>query len=584
MAVRTAGERIWRRDKAPRAPDCHARRSDEAGESAVKRARNDSCATLAFLALTLLITACAGAAPPSAPQDLSAAMQPKRGGVLHLPVTGTNASLNPYIASGSPATLPDTIYEKLLARDAQPGVNWAEHQKLMPWLAERWERTDPNTYVFQLRKDVTWHDGKPLTAADVTHTFNHLKEARTLTVAARVRNIRSIEVADPHTVRLITTTPNPDFLTEDVLYIGISPKHLQEEGKQLETSALGTGPFKLKNFDKTAGWTVARNEAYRMKDLPYLDGVAGHYISDRGTITAGVVAGNLDVMNVGDKPQLDTALGIKSELTFEKFYGNNGYGIFLAMDKPPFDDIRVRQAMNLAIDRQDMITKGAFGDGIPNPPGFAGWVKSRAIPQEELVKLPGYNPATRQQDIARAKQLLGESGHRNIQAKMSFSADATNARPIAEVGAAQLKELLGFDITLQPLDRATLGKVEQEGTYELHVHSFGRGRNDFLQGLHSKGTLNKRGPYDPDLDAVVEKYVAEFDDAEAGRLARQLQKALYDKAYFIGAIERAIYTVYQPWVHDFMNNYGGNPIPYWTPPAIWLDVDMLPAAWRAERP
>lgn len=536
-----------------------------------------------LLVPVLLTAACAGAVPTPPTQERQA-MQPKQGGVFHLPVTGANASLNPYIASGSPTTLPDTIYEKLLARDAQPGVNWSEHGRLIPWLAEKWERTDPNTYLFRLRKDVSWHDGKPMTAEDVIHTFTYLKDTRGLTDTARVRNVRSIEAPDSHTVRLVTAAPNPDFLRDDIIQIEITPKHLIAEGKQLETSALGTGPFTLKQFDKTAGWTVARNEGYRLKDLPYLDGVAGHYIGDRGTMTAGMAAGQLDVMNVADKPQLETALAIKSELTYEKFYGGNGYGIFFAMDKPPFDDFRVRQAINLAIDRQDMITKGAFGDGIANPPGVAGWIKSRALPQEELLKLPGYNPATRQQDLARAKQLLAESGHRTIQVKLSFSGQATNARPIAEVGAAQLKEHLGMDVTLQPLDRASLGKAEQEGTYELHVHSLGQGRSEMHQWMHSKGALNKRGPYDPELDVLIEKYVAEFDDAEMGRLSRQVQKLLYDKAYFVGAIERAIYTVYQPWVHDMMNNYGGNPIPYWTPPMLWLDVDLLPANRKAEKP
>ena len=207
-----------------------------------------------------------------------------------------------------------------------------------------------------------------------------------------------------------------------------------------------------------------------------------------------------------------------------------------------------------------------------------------AIPQEQLLKLPGYNPATRQQDIAQAKQLMAEAGQRNIAVKLSFGADATNARPIAEVGAAQLKEHLGMEVTLQPLDRASLAKAVQEGTYELHVDNLSQGRSDMYQSLHSKGLLNKRGPYDPELDVLLDKYVAEFDQAQAQRLHQQIQKLLYDKNYIVGAIERAIYTIYQPWVHDFMNNYGGNPIPYWQPPMIWLDTDMLPGNRKTEKP
>jgi peptide/nickel transport system substrate-binding protein len=541
---------------------------------------------LASLLAALAATACASAAPPpTATQGQpQTAQQPKRGGVLRLPVTGSNASLNPYIVSGSPSTLPDAVYERLLGRDVKPGVNWSEEEKLGPGLAEKWDRSDQNTYTFNLRKDATWHDGKPFTADDVIYTFNFLKDAKSLPASARVRNVKSIEALDPYTLRVITVTPAPDFLKEDILNIYVASKHVAAEGKELETAAIGTGPFKLKQFDKTAGWTSVRNDAYWMKGVPYLDGVAGHYISDRGTMTAAMAVGNLDVMNLGDKPQLESALGVKPDMTAEKFYGANGYGIIFALDKPPFSDVRVRRAINLAIDRQDMIEKGAFGDGIANPPGIAGWITSLAMPQEDLLKLPGYNPATRQQDVALAKQLLAESGVGKIQAKLSFSGEATNARPIAEVAASQLKDVLGMELTLAPLDRATLAKVEQDVSYEMHVGNFSRGRSDYQQKLHSKGSLNKKGPYDPELDAILDKYVASFDEAETQRLSRQMQRLLYDKAYFIGAIERGIYTVYQPWVHDFLNNYGGNPIPYWSPPITWLDIDALPANRKSEKP
>jgi len=516
-------------------------------------------------------------APPAAP---------RRGGVFHLPISGTNANLNPYSSGGSLANLNNTIYEPLVARDLKLGERWIESGKVAPWLAERWDQPDQNTYIFSLRKDVTWHDGKPFTAEDVLHTFNYLKENRgKVTDAARVSNVQSVVATDPYSVRVTTAKPNPDFLRDDMIEIEVIPKHLLQEGKQLETSAIGTGAFRLKQFDKTAGWTVVSNDTYWRRGLPYLDGVAGHYMGDRGTMIAAFVAGEIDAMNPEDKVQFETVRGLKPDLKFDKFHGTYSNGLIFALDKPPYGDIRIRRAINLAVDRQDMVAKASFGDGIINPPVSYGWRKGWAMPQEELLKLPGFNPATKQQDIAEAKRLLAEAGYPNgFQAEVNFSAASTNPGPIAQVLASQLRPL-GIALTLRPLDRASNAQAELDGAYELRVEGEnGQNRRNLLDRLHSKGLLNKRGLNDPELDVLLERLVVEFNEDEAKRLHQQIQRRLYDQAYFISTFERTAYTVYQPWVYDLLHNYGANTVAYWTPPIVWMDGDQMPEKRRLEKP
>lgn len=544
------------------------------------------------LSLVGVVAALACSAPQAPSADSGAlvrsepsGLQPKRGGVFHVPVSGNNPNLNPYNVSGAPLNLFNTIYEPLVAREVRPGVNWQENPQIVPWLVERWEQRDPNTYVFQLRKGVAWHDGQPFTAADVVHTIEFLKQNRGKFLdAGRVENIASVQATGADTVTVITSKANPDFLKDDLLEMEIVPKHVAEQGK-LETAAIGTGPFRLKQFDSVTGWTVTRNDNYRTKDLPYLDGVAGHYLSDRGAMTAGFAAGSLDVMNPEDKVQFETVQGIKPDLKFERFYGNYGFGLYFAMDQPPFNDIRVRRAMNLAVDRQDMIVKAAFGDGIVNPPGTYAWRKGWSMPQEDLLKLPGYNPSTRQRDIEEAKRLLAEAGYPNgLSAKISYSGASTNPKPIAEVITSQLRPL-GLNFTLVPLDRATRAQAERDEAYELYILGMrGDNRSEIQERFHSKGALNKKGPKDPELDAIIDKLQVEFDDGKARQLHQQYQRRLYDQAYFLGAFERASYTVYQPWVHDVLNNYGANIIPYYTPPQLWMDVDQMPANRKAEKP
>ena len=538
------------------------------------------------------LAAAACAAPTQPPADQpdqvrqQAATQPaKRGGVFHIPVSGNNSNLNPYNFSGSTQNLSNPIYEPLIIRDASPGNNWYEDQKMAPGLAESWDTPDRNNFIFHLRKNATWHDGQPFTAKDVVHTITFLKENRgKVNDSQYAANVAKVEAVDDYTVKLTTTSPDPDTLS--ALYqVEITAKHVADAGKQLENVAIGTGPFILKDFKTESGFTVARNPNYWLKDMPYLDGIAGHYISDRGTVIAGFAADNLDVMNAEDKVQFGTVQQIKPTATYERFYGQYSYGPFFALDTPPFNDVRVRRAMSLTFDRQDGITKAAFGEGVVNPPAIYGWKKGFAIPQEELLKLPGYNPDTRQQDIAEAKRLMAEAGFPNgFSVKLSYGSASTNPKPIAEVFAASLQPL-GINFSLIPLDRAGAAQADRDENFEMYIlgTSSRDTRADLYERFHSKGVFNKRGPKDPELDAILEKYQTEFDIPTAQKLAQQFQRRLYDQAYFIGAFERASYTIYQPWVHDVLNNYGANPIPYWNPPRAWMDVEAMPQGRRNEK-
>jgi len=520
-------------------------------------------------------------------------VEPKYGGVFHIPVSGNNANLNPYSVGGAPINLFNPTMEPLIARDAKPGVNWWEHQRMVPWLAERWEQPAPTTYVFHLRKGVSWHDGQPFTSADVVHTIKFLQDGKGRYLdAGRTLNIASVEATDQFTVKITTLRANPDFLTDDIYNIEMAAKHVADAGKQYETTLVGTGPFVLKDFDTTTGWKVARNPNYWMKasagsgqGLPYLDGIAGHYMTDRGTMMAAFAAANIDAMNPEDKVQFETVQGFRNDLKYEKFYGTYGYGLLFALDQAPYNDIRVRRAINLVADRQDMVQKAAFGDGVINPPGVFGWKKGWALPQEELLKLPGYNPATKQQDIAEARRLLNEAGYGSgFSAKVGFSGASTNPRPIAEILTSQLKPL-GISFTLVPHDRATRAQVERDDAFELYIWGLnGDSRSATYERLHSKSGSNKKGPKDAELDALIDKLQVEFNEAEAQRLYQAIQRRLYDQAYFIGAFERASYTVYQPWVYDMLNNYGANTIPTWHPPIAWMDLDIMPANRKGEKP
>src|SRR5205823_6624263 len=144
----------------------------------------------------------------------------------------------------------------------------------------------------------------------------------------------------------------------------------------------------------------------------------------------------------------------------ETFPQNNSYSVFTHVDRPPFSDIRVRRALHLAIDRQAMVSTITFGQGIINPPGLNGARKGGwTLPQDGLLKLPGYRqPKT--QDLAEAKRLLAEAGHPNgLRAKLSYNTSITQSPALAEVLTNQLGAA-GINLTLQPMEDASYRKLE----------------------------------------------------------------------------------------------------------------------------
>jgi len=174
-------------------------------------------------------------------------------------------------------------------------------------LAERWSWQDNyRNLVFFLRKDVKWHDGKPFSSKDVKYTFDMLREAPEATAKLRINprkdwyaNIEHVEAADAHTVVFRMKRPQPSLLM--MLASGYTPIYAAHiPPAQYRTSCVGTGPFKVKEWRKGEFVEYVRNPDYFVKGRPYLDGLKFVVIVERGTRTAAMQAGQLDVAFPGE--------------------------------------------------------------------------------------------------------------------------------------------------------------------------------------------------------------------------------------------------------------------------------------------
>src|SRR3989442_7603691 len=227
-------------------------------------------------------------------------------------------------------------------------------------LAERWSWQDSyRKLVFFLRKDVKWHDGRPFSATDVKYTFDLLHEGPDAPAKLRFNpqrdwyaNVEAIDVPDPQTVVFRLKRPQPSVLL--MLASGFTPIYAAHvPAASYRTGCVGTGPFKVKEWRKGEVVEYAKNADYFVKGRPYLDGLRYLIITERGTATAAVQAGPVDVAVPGEtpKPIADQFKKAVPQLAITTVGTSVVDHLIVNTPKPPVDHVKVRQALSRAIDR-----------------------------------------------------------------------------------------------------------------------------------------------------------------------------------------------------------------------------------------
>src|SRR4249920_3017083 len=325
-------------------------------------------------------------------------------------------------------------------------------------LAEKWSWQDGyRNLVFFLRKGVKWHDGQPLTSRDVKFTFDVVREAPDVQAKLRLNprkdwyaNVEAIEAPDPSTVVFRLKRPQPSILM--MLASGQSPVYpahvpLAEQ----RTRCVGTGPFKLKEWRRGELVEYVKNPDYFVKGRPYLDGLKYFIIGERGTRTAAIQAGRLDVSGPGEttKNIADQLKAAVPSMVITRVGSLTSPNLLVNHSRPPFNDVRVRRAVDLAIDREGYIKgvlQGAAVQGaalVPKP--FGSWGLSEA----DLVQILG-KPEGRK---AAAKKLLAEAGYGPAN-PLRFETQTRAIATYVDLASYVVNELkqVGVEITVKSLD------------------------------------------------------------------------------------------------------------------------------------
>ena len=333
----------------------------------------------------------------------------RRGGTLVLPSLGDPGRVDPATARSITflgAWAPH-VYNNIITFNWEPPMG-----DLIPDLAERWEADGP-TFTFYFRDDVSWHDGQPFSAADAMYSL----ENQTGRIAPQLADIVSMSTPDDKTLTVTLEQPRASFLAAlGIIQTPIYAKHVREAaGGDLDNGpSIGTGPFTQGDYNKGVSVEFLRNDNYFKEGLPYLDAVKFIFIRDFNTRLAGFKAGRLDMLGaaatyVVNQSDIDD---LRSTVVDLVPWPHDPLAINLVVintNVSPWDDVRVRRAAFLAMDRSAALKVLPGSTRVAGPlVGPPGW----GLSDEELAKTPGHRSGDElEQDRAEARRLLAEAGY-----------------------------------------------------------------------------------------------------------------------------------------------------------------------------
>ena len=445
----------------------------------------------AVAALTLVL----GLAAPASAQA------PPRGGTLVVAFQRDVLNIDPHMwTANATRKVMVNVYEGLTGRDAKLAVT--------PQLAESWTISpDGKTYTFRLRRGVKFHNGREMVADDVKYSYERILNPKT---GSQVRpDFEVIErVAAPDRETVVLTLKRPHARTLGMLdgdWAAIVPREEVEKHGDLNTVAVGTGPFKLQSRVANQQLVLERNPDYYEAGKPYLDRVVFKIIPDEFALMADLRAGNTDLVFTVPIQMLDElrkAPGVKyletpsSLVTF----------MYLNTQRPPFDKLPARQALTLAIDKAKIVQAAYQAIGRPVP---------TLVPSTSPVRVTQPADAF---DPEKAKQLLREAGQAGgFTFTLNVLGSAATSKAIAETMQAQLKEA---GITMNIV-------YTEPGIYEEQVvrkHDFQAATDGTSEHpdpdvklyirLHAKGGTNLAGYANPQVDALLDQGRQQLDAAQ----------------------------------------------------------------------
>jgi len=448
---------------------------------------------------------------------------------------------NPFATTATPSITTLSAFFDQLTRVDRTGV-------VVPWLATRWENIDPYTWRFHLRKNVIFSNGAPFNASAVINTVNYLTSPESLTQGTRreLPFLKSVRRIDDYTVDIITSEQVPFFPRYTSSLVIAEPTAWRELGaEEYARQPVSTGPFRLDEWLPTKAKMTAFRESWRSPQVDRLEVIALVQISSR---VQALQSGNIHIStNLGpDDIQAVEASGG----TGMSWVAAAVQGISFVLDKPNiFDDVRIRRALNMAVNR-DLITQ-ALLDGTAVP-------AHQPAPRVAF----GYNPSVLPYpyDLEAAEALLAEAGYPDgFSFTMETSLGAANIAAIYQQVAADLKRI-GVEMIIRVRPVAPFLADNLNGFYKSDAVTWRWPVWPTVDVLRSMliHSCRQRVPWycDREFQPVIDAAFREWDSDKALELRHQIMQQYHDQAPAIFLYEEPLFAGLAPGVAGFEDIHG----------------------------
>ncbi len=512
-----------------------------------------------LLLVVLLLAACAPATQTAAPaaegDEAAASSGPRSGGTLNLSLGEDFVTFHPFIDATNIEIKP-TFFEAPL-RISDEGT-------FEPWLAESWEQAEDGLSVtLHLRQGVKFHNGREMTADDVIWSVDLARDGEAgHHLSDRFQTSTGAEKIDDYTVRLTYSERTASQL-DGIARLYIFP---QEAAETIDTAPVGTGPFRFVEWIPGDSMTAERFEDYWREGLPYLDKVVVKPIPDEQSRLVNLNSGSIDALKGVPLSEKATLLETEGIVVDEAPAGFTFYSFMMNVNAPPFDDVRVRQAFQYAINRQEISDTAFHGQATPVLVPYAPTSWAYAADLEDTYT---YDPE-------RAKELLAEAGYpEGFSVQMTIRGTGGPHLDQAQVFQQQLAAI-GVQVELLPTELPQYWPLLFDSNFSIVSHATGDATVDpsgLFEGAaccrpfrNFFGIEQNQDEWLPEyLDVITQAREENDQEARKQHYHRALE-ILLEQAWTIPTVWEQTVHAYKDYVHDYRIDMDG---------LIWLGETWL---------
>jgi len=437
--------------------------------------------------------------------------------------------------------------------------------EVVPDLAESWDISSSGTvFTFNLRQGVKFQNiapvnGRELTAEDVVFSYDYYMNTGDDApgggiTAANFNLVTNVEALDRYTVRITINAPFPEFLesTTSQRQSYILPKEILEADGDFKTAAIGTGPMQHEEIDGKQRILFVRNASYYKEGRPYIDAFEFTIVVDNATKVAGFQAGITHYLSRGQTPSSSPPIRASRPEALEYDIAKDLAQFVLYMDltQPPFNDVRVRRAMSLAMDRPGIVETAYSGSAVIQSPVLFGMWGERP----GLDKMPWY-----QFNLDLAKQLLDEAGFPGgFEFETNYYARYLEVSSGIPIWLEGLEEI-GITMNLDSKDRTAFNALLRSGEWGQASTGFQSSQSSVhgwvYNQLHTGSGSNFGQISIPELDALLEAQQVELDPAKRTKILQDIWQYEVDNVLRIPFPTAAQIWFYSPQLHNVLHNF-----------------------------